>query len=252
MQRTFEGEGCDVDEDSNLVLIKPNLTSLKLQVIYQAVEFITVICLIIDKFVKKMLDRLVIRQIQRHLPIETRQLPVCKSWVRIYQASSEYQFLCAVKSKASQPILDIDGTMTIQLKHHLDFAMCCTAQIGHRHLIEFFVSLGANNWNMAMGFAADGGHRDLVEFFIYRGADDWKLGLVKAARGGYVELTQFFIAKGGGDWNIAMREAAVTGHRYLVDMAISNGADDWNLGLEGAVEGGQLDLVKFFKARLAK
>ena len=36
---------------------------------------------------------------------------------------------------------------------------------GHKHLVEFFISQGADNWNQAMRGAACGGHKHLVELF---------------------------------------------------------------------------------------
>ncbi len=33
------------------------------------------------------------------------------------------------------------------------------------HLVEFFISKGANWWNVGMNGAAKGGHKDLIEFF---------------------------------------------------------------------------------------
>ena len=36
---------------------------------------------------------------------------------------------------------------------------------GHKDLVEFFISKGADNWNLGMQSAALGGHKDLIEFF---------------------------------------------------------------------------------------
>jgi len=43
--------------------------------------------------------------------------------------------------------------------------MLGAAEGGHRDLVDFFISKGANDWNLAMYYAALGGHRDLVDFF---------------------------------------------------------------------------------------
>ena len=36
---------------------------------------------------------------------------------------------------------------------------------GHLHLIEFFISKGANDWDWGMAEAAFGGHKELIDFF---------------------------------------------------------------------------------------
>jgi len=47
---------------------------------------------------------------------------------------------------------------------------------GHLHLVEFFISKGASDWNRAMVFAAKGGQFHLVEFL--------KEGLVETENAG--------------------------------------------------------------------
>ena len=39
------------------------------------------------------------------------------------------------------------------------------AKGGHKDLVKFFISKGANGWVWGMAGAAEGGHNDLVEFF---------------------------------------------------------------------------------------
>lgn len=46
-----------------------------------------------------------------------------------------------------------------------------------------------------MGGAARGGHKDLVEFFITKGANEWNDGMRAAARGGQKDLVDFFKGK---------------------------------------------------------
>ena len=36
---------------------------------------------------------------------------------------------------------------------------------GHKDLVEYFISKGANDWNMGVRYAAHGDHKDLVEYF---------------------------------------------------------------------------------------
>ena len=51
--------------------------------------------------------------------------------------------------------------------------MSSSVQGGHKDLVEYFISKGANDWNWGMDRAAQGGHKDLVEFFISKGANNW-------------------------------------------------------------------------------
>ena len=48
--------------------------------------------------------------------------------------------------------------------------MKLATQGGHRNLVDFFISKGANGWNGGMFYAAEGGHQDLIDFFISKGA----------------------------------------------------------------------------------
>ena len=43
--------------------------------------------------------------------------------------------------------------------------------------------------------AAEGGHKDLVDFFISQGANNWKLGLSYAKKSGNPEIIKFFEEK---------------------------------------------------------
>ena len=52
-------------------------------------------------------------------------------------------------------------------------AMYSAAQGGHKELVEYFISKGANYWNDSMQSAMDNGHYDLVYYFICKGADTW-------------------------------------------------------------------------------
>jgi len=50
---------------------------------------------------------------------------------------------------------------------------------GHRDLVDFFISKGADNWDEGLEGAAHGGHRDLAYFFIEKGAKIWWISLLK-------------------------------------------------------------------------
>ena len=106
----------------------------------------------------------------------------------------------------------------------LNEGLCEVAKGGHKHLVDFFISKGANDWNWGMQGAAQGGHRDLVELFVAKGASNWNEGMRSAAFGGHKDLVEFFVAKGANHWNWSMQGAAFGGHKDLVDFFISKGA----------------------------
>ena len=78
-------------------------------------------------------------------------------------------------------------------EYNVNWGMKVAAEGGHRDLVEFFITKGANFWNSGMVFAARGGHKDLVEFFIEKGANDW--GWVMMYGGGHKDLIDFFKQK---------------------------------------------------------
>ena len=77
----------------------------------------------------------------------------------------------------------------------LDRKMSEAAEGGHKDLVDFFISKGANYWNWGLLGAAKGGNKDLLDFFISNGANDWNCGLFGAAKGGHKDLVDFFEKK---------------------------------------------------------
>ena len=147
-------------------------------------------------------------------------------------------------------------TLYLQLIYYMDKfiiwneRLMLAAEGGHRDLINYFISKGADNWDLGMRGAAQGGHRDLVDKFIKLGAVDWDMGMRGAAQGGHRDLVDYFISKGANNWNLGMFGAAQGGHRELVDLFISKGPRRWNLGMFGAAQGGHQDLVELFRQKM--
>ena len=132
---------------------------------------------------------------------------------------------------------------------YINRAMADAAKGGHKDVIDFFISKGADKWDWGLQEAASGGHKDLINFFISKGSKDWYSGIEGAAEGGHKDLIDFFISKGSKGpnlWNRGMEGAARGGHKDLVDFFISKGAYDWQRGLTAAARGGHKDLVDFF------
>lgn len=156
-------------------------------------------------------------------------------------------------------IMDFDNHGVTNMLHHV-------AKSGHRDLVDFFISKGANWWNEGLFGAAQGGHRDLVDFFILKGAHHWNAAIEHSARGGHRNLVDFFISKAidaGIDinWNWAIWGAAQykdsTVCRTLVDSIILKCKDDGHAvdmdwGLEGAARGGHRDLIDYFISKGAQ
>ena len=87
---------------------------------------------------------------------------------------------------------------------------------GHDKLIDFFISKGANNWNLAILGAAYAGREDLVFRFIT------KINEQHGEQHGE-QHENYFI-----DVNNALQNAATSGNLLLVKYFISLGADNFN------------------------
>ena len=74
-----------------------------------------------------------------------------------------------------------------------------------------------------LAYAVKDGQKDLINFFISRGAKNWDLALEGAALRGDIELINYFIAKGANEWGIALVAAASEGHFNLVKFFLSKG-----------------------------
>jgi hypothetical protein len=90
-------------------------------------------------------------------------------------------------------------------------------EVGEYKSICYLLSSKKLGFNGAMNGAARGGYRDLVEYFISLGANDFNEAMYGAARGDHRELVEYFVSLGANDFDWAMLGAALGGHREIVD-----------------------------------
>ena len=126
------------------------------------------------------------------------------------------------------------------------------AYAGNRELIDYLISIGANNMNFGLYGATRAENEELINFFISKGADDWAGAILRAAKAGNEDLVYRFIYKlNGKPFNIeeALYNAAISGNKELVYYFIELGAHNWNRAMAGAALGDHEDLVKYFISR---
>ena len=58
-------------------------------------------------------------------------------------------------------------------------------------IIDQYLELGFNNWNLGFMSASAGGHLDLVKKMLNKGANDWVAAIEAAAYGRHVEVLEF-------------------------------------------------------------
>ncbi len=115
---------------------------------------------------------------------------------------------------------------------------------GHRDIVEWILTLGANDYDSALDVAATEGRRDMVELLIENGASDLNNALVMAAANGHRDIVELLIEKDAKDFNRALTNAAKNGHRDIVELLIESGADDYDLALLYAAGNGYQDIVE--------
>jgi ankyrin repeat protein len=124
------------------------------------------------------------------------------------------------------------------------------AKGGHRHLVNFFLEQGADNYYGATEQAGRGGHLELFKFLQTKSGLNGGYPLImsqsmnKAAKHGRIEIVKYCIEQGATTFDI--QNAAKSGNQQIVDLFIENGAKDWNRGLVSAVCYGHKHLVNFF------
>jgi ankyrin repeat protein len=106
--------------------------------------------------------------------------------------------------------------------------------------------------NEGLQGACHGGHKNLVDFLISKGANDWGRGLYGACQGGHRELVELMISKGASSWDWGLGGACEGGHRELIDLMISKGSNDLNTGLWHAHHYGHIDICELMISRGTK
>jgi hypothetical protein len=130
-------------------------------------------------------------------------------------------------------------------KFNLNWGLGGACKGGHKHLVDYLIKMGANDWDYGLYGACEGGNKHLIDYMINRGANDWSFGLYSACIGGHKNVVDYMIKMGADDWNRGLCGACIGGHKHLVDYMINKGANYWNRGLSGACFKGHKHLVQY-------
>jgi len=120
---------------------------------------------------------------------------------------------------------------------------CCE---GDKELAELFISKLGEKTDLTtkIFFASRGGHKSIVDFLISKGADHWEIGLFGASLEGHRDLVEFFISKGANNWNDGLRGACINASKLLVEFFISKGANNWDNALNYATSEEIKELIR--------
>lgn len=91
----------------------------------------------------------------------------------------------------------------------------------HKHLVEFFIEKGVNNWNSCLYSACYSGQRNIAELLIEKGANDVNYGLSEACDYLQEELAVYMISKGANINNCTMN-LSDNSIEYLIKCDIKN------------------------------
>jgi len=174
-------------------------------------------------------------------------------------------------NKKLHKLLQASNEIKVWNTYDLDKGMRKAALLGHKRLIDYYISKGACCFGRALYNAARGAHQEIMDSLLHKTSSGWAMegaargkhkflikslmqvsanfnwGLEGAARGGHKDLVTFFVSKGACHWSWGYRGAVLGGDKELVKFFISKGGgSDHNTGLNYASHKGHSDLVKFF------
>lgn len=126
------------------------------------------------------------------------------------------------------------------------------AASGDMTLVEYFVSLGATNWDTALYYSAKHAkslsqHEKVFDYLIGKGANIFH-GLAGAAAGGNLDILKHFINLGANDFQVAL-EAASDFNKYEIAKYLLSLPDiqfDLDMAVLIAIEHVNIDLIKLF------
>ena len=110
-----------------------------------------------------------------------------KDWIEAVEEAADnkqhevVKFL--VKSRAQTSSVDIFDILSDNLADAF-----CEADI---NVIDQYLELGFNNWNLGFMSASAGGHLNLIKKMLDKGANDWVNAIEAATYGGHVEVLEF-------------------------------------------------------------
>jgi uncharacterized protein YjhX (UPF0386 family) len=138
-----------------------------------------------------------------------------------------------------------------QIETDMNEILCAASREGHIAAMREARTMGATNFDWALGNAAKGGHIAAMREARTMGATDFNWALGNAAQGGHIAAmrearsmgaTDFTI--GATDFNLALAYAAMGGHVAAMHEARAMGAMDFNWALHYAAQGGHIEAMR--------
>lgn len=138
----------------------------------------------------------------------------------------------------------------IKRSKHLNECLMGACVGGQRSVIDLVISLGANDFIMALVCACNGGHKNIVQMIMdislhktcTVGYND---GLYGACRGKQLDLIEWMIELGADNLNYGLGGACDGGHMDIAVMMVELGARGFNTGLNSACCGGHIELAQY-------
>ena len=117
---------------------------------------------------------------------------------------------------------------------------------GKMDAVSLILELGFDNFNGGLWGAAHGGHLEIAKLMIDKGANELDSALRVAIQGGHLEMVKFLLTLGGVEIPPKLLLfACYSGNVELVKFSLGLGEYDVNQGLLGALQGEDLEIVKW-------
>lgn len=106
----------------------------------------------------------------------------------------------------------------------IDVGFFNAIQKGDKEAINFFISIGAQNWNLGLEAAASVNDLEMANFFLDKGADELDSALKFAAEGNHLDMIKLLADK-GADVNDALFDAVRNDCLNLIKIYLEYGAN---------------------------
>lgn len=122
------------------------------------------------------------------------------------------------------------------------YGACST---NNRHIVDYLIQLGSNDWNSGLAGACHGGKKDMIDYMIDKGANNLNKGLSGACTQGSMEIINYIISKGANDWNEGLYGACMASQIKNINYMISKGATNLGYGLWAACHKNNKRIIKY-------
>ena len=143
--------------------------------------------------------------------------------------------------------LQLSNHWCVAIKLYKHYTQIVTSLIDNINIAKMYFRYGFDQMNRGMAVSTMYGRSDMVKFFIKMGADNWNWGMENAIVFNQLFLIKFFINKGAEVHDSYIVNSIRRGNLDVVKYFIATySITNWNQCIIYAVEGCQLDMVKFF------